>query len=119
MKLIIAYIRPEKLTAVKQALYSKKIYSMTVTNVLGSGRQKGFTETYRGVVMEVNLLKKVRLEIGVTEGFLQDALDAIRAGAKTDNPGDGVVFVLDIQQALRVRTGETNNVAVGATREQA
>jgi nitrogen regulatory protein P-II 1 len=117
MKLVIAYIRPEKLTAVKQALYAKKIYSMTVTNVLGSGRQKGFTETYRGVVMEVNLLKKVRLEIGVTDEFLDAALEAIDTGAKTNNPGDGVVFVLDIQQARRIRTGESDNVAVGATRE--
>lgn len=118
MKLIIAYIRPERLTAVKQALYSKKIYSMTITNVLGSGRQKGFTETYRGVVMEVNLLKKIRLEIGVTEGFLQPALEAIQYGARTNNPGDGVVFVLDIVQALRVRTGESDNVAVGVTRDE-
>jgi len=64
MKLIIAYIRPECLNSVKQALYAQKIYNMSVTNVLGSGRQKGFTETYRGVIMEVNLLKKIRLEIG-------------------------------------------------------
>jgi nitrogen regulatory protein P-II 1 len=117
MKLVIAYIRPEKLTSVKQALYSKSIYSMTITNVLGSGRQKGFTETYRGVVMEVNLLKKVRVEIGVTDEYLQPALDAIESGAKTNNPGDGVVFVLEMQQARRIRTGESDNVAVGATRE--
>jgi nitrogen regulatory protein P-II 1 len=116
MKLIIAYIRPEKLTAVKQALYSKNIYSMTITNVLGSGRQKGFTETYRGVIMEVNLLKKVRVEIGVNDDFLEPALEVIQSAAKTDNPGDGVVFVMEIQQALRIRTGESDNVAVGATR---
>jgi nitrogen regulatory protein P-II 1 len=116
MKLIIAYIRPEKLTAVKQALYAKNVYSMTITNVLGSGRQKGFTETYRGVIMEVNLLKKVRVEIGVNDDFLEPALEAIHTAAKTNNPGDGVVFVMDIQQALRIRTGESDNVAVGATR---
>ncbi len=75
MKLVIAYIRPERLNDVKQALFAKEIYSMTVTNVLGSGRQKGFTETYRGVAMEVNLLKKVRLEIGVNDTFLDPAIE--------------------------------------------
>lgn len=116
MKLIIAYIRPERLTAVKQALYAKNIFSMTVTNVLGSGRQKGFTETYRGVVMEVNLLKKVRLEVGVNEDYLDPAIEAIQSGAQTGKEGDGVVFVLDISRSLRIRTGETDIDAVGATR---
>lgn len=118
MKLIIAYIRPEKLSAVKKALYAKDIYSMTVTNVLGSGRQKGFTETYRGVVMEVNLLKKVRLEIGVNDEFEEIALNAIQDGAKTGNEGDGVVFVLDIAKSLRIRTGEADIAAVAATRSE-
>ncbi len=108
MKLLIAYIRPERLTAVKQALYAKNIYSMSVTNILGAGRQKGFTETYRGVVMEVNLLKKVRIEIGVRDELVEDAMAAISAGAKTGKEGDGVVFVLDIAQAMRVRTGDTD-----------
>ncbi|MDY7000616.1 MAG: P-II family nitrogen regulator [Thermodesulfobacteriota bacterium] len=116
MKLIIAYIRPERLTAVKQELYAREIYSMTVTNVLGSGRQKGFTETYRGVVTEVNLLKKVRLEIGVNDDFLEAGLEAIKAGAATGKEGDGVVFVLEIARSLRVRTGETDIDAVRVTR---
>ncbi len=116
MKLIIAYIRPERLTAVKKALFAKEIYSMTVTNVLGSGRQKGFTETYRGVVMEVNLLKKVRIEIGVNDSYLEAALAAVQAGAKTGKEGDGVVFVLDIASSLRIRTGESDIAAVAATR---
>lgn len=107
MKLLIAYIRPERLTAVKQALYAKNIYSMSVTNILGAGRQKGFTETYRGVVMEVNLLKKVRLEIGLKDDLVDAALDAINTGAKTGKEGDGVVFVLDMVKAVRVRTGDT------------
>ncbi|UZP66952.1 P-II family nitrogen regulator [Desulfovibrio mangrovi] len=106
MKLIIAYIRPEMLTPVKQALYAKGIYALSVTNTLGSGQQKGFTETYRGVVMEVNLLKKVRLELGVTEDKLDAALDAIQSGAKTGKEGDGIIFVQDIEKAIRVRTGE-------------
>lgn len=106
MKLIIAYIRPEKLNDVKQALYAKEIYSMSVTNILGSGRQKGFTETYRGVQMEVNLLKKVRLEIGVNDNFEAPALEAIKAAGQTGNEGDGVIFVMELGKALRIRTGE-------------
>ncbi|MUM78626.1 transcriptional regulator [Pseudodesulfovibrio sp. F-1] len=106
MKLIIAYIRPEKLNDVKQALYAKEIYSMSVTNILGSGRQKGFTETYRGVQMEVNLLKKVRLEIGVNDDFEDKAIGAIRSAGATGKEGDGVVFVVELAKALRIRTGE-------------
>jgi len=106
MKLIIAYIRPEMLNAVKQALYAKEIYSLSVTNVLGSGRQKGFTETYRGVQMEVNLLKKVRLEIAVNDNFEPLAIEAIKASGQTGNEGDGVIFVLELAKAMRIRTGE-------------
>ncbi|SKA80483.1 P-II family nitrogen regulator [Desulfobaculum bizertense] len=119
MKLIIAYIRPERLNDVKQALFAKNIFSMTVTNVLGSGRQKGFHETYRGLPVEVNLLKKVRLEIGVNDEFEEAALDAISDGARTGAEGDGVIFVLDIARSLRVRTGETDIDAVAATRSSA
>lgn len=106
MKLIIAYIRPEKLNDVKQALYAKEIYSLSVTNILGSGRQKGFTETYRGVQMEVNLLKKVRLEIGVNDDFEAAAIEAIQSAGQTGNEGDGVIFVTELAKALRIRTGE-------------
>ena len=106
MKLVIAYIRPEQLNAVKQELYAKEIYSMSVTNILGSGRQKGFTETYRGVVMEVNLLKKVRLEIGVNEDFVEPCIEAVKKGAQTGKEGDGVIFVIELAKALRIRTGE-------------
>ncbi len=106
MKLIIAYIRPECLTPVKQALYAKGIYSMSVTNILGSGRQAGFTETYRGVVMEVNLLKKLRIEIGLSEEKVDAALEAIKYGAQTGKEGDGVIFVQDLGRTVRIRTGE-------------
>lgn len=106
MKLIIAYIRPEKLNDVKQALYAKEIYSLSVTNILGSGRQKGFTETYRGVQMEVNLLKKVRLEIGVNDTFEEAAIEAIKSAGQTGSEGDGVIFVTELAKALRIRTGE-------------
>jgi nitrogen regulatory protein P-II 1 len=106
MKLIIAYIRPERLTPVKQALYAQQIYSMSVTNILGAGRQKGFTETYRGVVMEVNLLKKLRLEIGLPAEKVDAALEAIKSGAKSGKEGDGIIFVQEIEKSVRVRTGE-------------
>ncbi len=106
MKLVIAYMRPESLTAVKQALYAKKMYSMSVTNILGAGRQKGFTETYRGVVMEVNLLKKVRLEIGLPADKVDEALEIIKGAARTGKEGDGMIFVLPMEKAMRVRTGE-------------
>lgn len=106
MKLVIAYTRPERLTAIKQALYAKQFYSMSVTNILGSGRQKGFTETYRGVVIEMNLLKKVRIEVGVADDKLGDCLEIIQGAARTGKEGDGVVFVIDIEKSMRVRTGE-------------
>ncbi|MFP4071343.1 MAG: P-II family nitrogen regulator [Desulfovibrionales bacterium] len=113
MKLVIAYIRPERLNAVKQALFAKNIYNMSVTNVMGSGRQKGFTETYRGVIMEVNLLKKIRLEIGINDDFLEPALEAIKTGAKTGSEGDGVIFVMEMAQAIRIRTDESGQAAMG------
>ncbi|NDV19378.1 transcriptional regulator [Pseudodesulfovibrio sp. JC047] len=106
MKLIIAYIRPERLNVVKQALYAREVYSLSVTNILGSGRQKGFTETYRGVQMEVNLLKKVRLEIGVNDDFEVSTIEAIQSAGQTGNEGDGVIFVQELSKALRIRTGE-------------
>lgn len=106
MKLIIVYIRPECLTAVKQALYAKGIYTMSVTNILGSGRGAGFTETYRGVLMEVNLLKKLRIEIGLAEDKIDSAIEAIKTGAQTGKEGDGVIFVQDVCRTLRIRTGE-------------
>ncbi|NCC23918.1 MAG: P-II family nitrogen regulator [Deltaproteobacteria bacterium] len=113
MKMIIAFVRPESLNAVKAELYSRQIFNMSVTNVLGSGRQKGFTETYRGVVMEVNLLKKVRLEIGVNDTFVDAAVEAIMKGAYTGKEGDGVIFVQEILKSYRVRTREEGSTAIG------
>ena len=107
MKLIIAYVRPEVVQNVKHNLFARELYSMTITNVLGAGRQKGYTETYRGVQTEVNLLKKVRLDVGVPEESLETALEAIKTGAYTGGEGDGVIFVLDVARSLRIRTGES------------
>ncbi len=113
MKLIIAYIQPEVLNSVKQELYKQEIYKISVTNALGCGQQMGYTETYRGVDIEVNLLKKVRIEIAVSEPFVQKTIDAIVAGARTGEIGDGKIFVLPIEQAVRIRSGETGKVAIG------
>ncbi|MBN2802289.1 MAG: P-II family nitrogen regulator [Deltaproteobacteria bacterium] len=113
MKLIIAYIQPEKLNAVKQALYSVDIKKMSVTNALGCGAQGGYEEHYRGVEMEVNLLKKVRLEIGVNDEYVKTTTDAIIEGARTDKIGDGKIFILDLPECIRIRTGETGVEAIG------
>ncbi|MFH1877292.1 MAG: P-II family nitrogen regulator [Candidatus Omnitrophota bacterium] len=113
MKLIIALIQPHKLPDVKKALFESEIYKMTVTNALGCGQQKGFTETYRGVIHEVNLLKKVRLEIAVNENFVQPTVDAIIRGARTGNIGDGKIFILDLPECIRIRTGEKGGQAIG------
>jgi nitrogen regulatory protein P-II 2 len=113
MKLIVAYIQPEKLNDVKAALFAAEVHKMSVTNALGCGQQLGYTESYRGAVTEVNLLKKVRLEIAVNEDFVQPTVDAIIAGARTGQIGDGKIFVLELPQCIRIRTGETGNLAIG------
>jgi len=113
MRLVIAYIQPEKLSDVKQALYAAEIFKMSVTNALGCGQQKGYHETYRGVDVEVNLLKKVRLEIGVNEDFVQPTIDAIVKGARTGTIGDGKIFVIPLERCVRIRTGEEGKDAIG------
>lgn len=113
MKLIIAYIQPERLNNVKQTLYEAGITKMSVTNSLGCGQQGGFHETYRGVDIEVNLLKKVRLEIGVNDDYVKPTIDAIIKGAKSGKIGDGKIFVLDLQECVRIRTGELGMAAIG------
>ena len=113
MKLIVAYIQPEKLSDVKQALYAAEVYKMSVTNALGCGQQKGYHETYRGVDVEVNLLKKVRMEIAVNDGFVQPTIDAIVKGARTGTIGDGKILVVPLERCVRIRTGEEGNEAIG------
>ena len=113
MKLIIALIQPHKLPDVKKALFDAEVYKMTVTNVLGCGQQKGYTETYRGVIYEVNLLKKIRLEIAVNEDFVEPTIEAIKKGAHTGKIGDGKIFVLDLPRCIRIRTGEEGGKAIG------
>ncbi len=113
MKLIIAMIQPHKLPDVKKALYNAGVYKMTVTNALGCGQQKGYTETYRGVIHNINLLKKIRLEIAVNKDFVEPTVSAIIKGAKTGSIGDGKVFILDLPECVRIRTGERGNEAIG------
>ncbi|MBT3193198.1 MAG: P-II family nitrogen regulator [Verrucomicrobia bacterium] len=113
MKLIIAYIQPEALTPVKQALFDAEVHKMSVSNALGCGQQRGYHETYRGADVEVNLLKKVRMEIAVNAEFVDATVEAIIKGARTDSIGDGKIFVMDLQECIRIRTGETGNEAIG------
>jgi len=113
MKLIIAYIQPEALNEVKQKLYEKEVFKMSVTNALGCGKQKGYHETYRGADVEVNLLKKVRIEIAVNDEFVDLTVDAIIKGARTGNIGDGKIFILDLGECIRIRTGERGKDAIG------
>ncbi len=113
MKLIIAIIQPHKLDGVLRELDLKEIYLKTVTNVLGCGRQKGITEVYRGVKEAGNLLKKVRLEIAVNDTYVKKTIEAIVKGARTGNIGDGKIFVTNLEECVRIRSGETGNVAIG------
>ena len=113
MKLIIAMIQPHKLPDVKKALYAAEVFKMTVSNALGCGQQKGYTETYRGVINEVNLLKKIRLEIAVNEDFVEPTIEAIIKGARSGNIGDGKILVLDLPECIRIRTGQRGKNAIG------
>jgi nitrogen regulatory protein P-II 1 len=113
MKLILAIIQPEKLTDVKQALLAANVHKMTALNVIGCGQQMGYRESYRGAKEEINLLKKVELQIAVNEDFVKPTVEAIIRGARTGNIGDGKIFVLDLPECIRIRTGETGQAAIG------
>ena len=113
MKLIVAYIQPHKLQDVKKSLYKAEVFKLSVTNAVGCGAQKGYHESYRGVDVEVNLLKKVRLEIAVNEDFAEKTIDAIIEGARTGTIGDGKIFVMDLSDCIRIRTGERGGDAIG------
>jgi nitrogen regulatory protein P-II 2 len=112
MKLIVAIIKPFKLDDVRQALTSMGISGMTVTEVKGYGRQKGHTEIYRGAEYAVNFLPKIRLEVAVPADRATKTVEAITATARTGQIGDGKIFVMDIEHAVRIRTGETDSDAL-------
>jgi nitrogen regulatory protein P-II 1 len=112
MKLIIAIIRPEKLNDVLEALYRAEVRGLTVSRVLGHGGETERVENYRGTSVKVGLQEKVRLDIGVSENFVDITVQAILGSAKTGDVGDGKVFVMDLEQAHRIRTGERDRGAV-------
>lgn len=113
MKLITAIIQPHKLTDVKDALKKAGVGKMTVSNALGAGQQKGYDETYRGVVHEINLLKKTVVEIAVNEDFVEPTINAIIDGARSGNIGDGKIFITELKDVIRIRTGERGKDAIG------
>ena len=113
MKYIIAVIQPDRLDDVLQKLEEKEIHLVTVTSVMGRGRQKGVAEVYRSHKEAGSLLKKVKLEIAVNEDFVQSTIDAITSGGRTGQIGDGKIFVLDLPRCVRIRTGEEGNEAIG------
>ena len=113
MKLIIAIIQPYKLEEVKEELYKAEVNLITVSEVMGHGRQKGVTEVYRGHKETGNLLRKIRLEIAVNENFVEPTVKAIIKGAKTGETGDGKIFILDLKECIRIRTEEQGSLAIG------
>jgi nitrogen regulatory protein P-II 1 len=113
MKYIVAVIQPDRLDDVLEKLTEKEIHLVTVTNVMGRGRQKGVATVYRSHKEAGSLLKKVKLEIAVNDAFVKPAIEAITAGGRTGEVGDGKIFVLDMQECIRIRTGETGGVAIG------
>jgi nitrogen regulatory protein P-II 2 len=113
MKLVIAIIQPYRLEAVKEELYKSEVNLITVSEVLGHGRQRGVTEVYRGHKETGNLLRKIRLEIAVNDNFLEPTIKAIINGAKSGETGDGKIFVLDLKDCVRIRTEERGTLAIG------
>ena len=113
MKYVIAMIQPDRVDDVVQSLEDKEIHLVTVSNVLGRGRQKGISEIYRSHKEGGSLLRKVKVEIAVNDDYLKATIEAITKGAKTGDIGDGKIFVLDLKDVIRIRTGETGTVAVG------
>ena len=113
MKYVIAVIQPDRLDEVLQRLEEKEIHLVTVTSVMGRGRQKGIAEVYRSHKEAGTLLKKIKLEVAVNDAYVKPTLDAIIQGGRTGQVGDGKIFVLNLEEVVRIRTGETGGPAVG------
>lgn len=113
MKYIIAVIQPDRLEEVMQRLEEKEIHLVTVTSVMGRGRQRGVATVYRSHKEAGTLLKKMKLEIAVNDAYVKPTLDAIIEGGRTGQVGDGKIFVMNLDEVIRIRTGETGNVAIG------
>jgi len=112
MKFIMAIIKPFKLDETREALTELGVQGLTVTEVKGFGRQKGHTEIYRGAEYEVNFLPKIKIEIALPDDLADRAMETIMKAAQTDKIGDGKIFVFDLEQVVRIRTGETNTEAL-------
>jgi nitrogen regulatory protein P-II 1 len=113
MKMITAIIQPEKLDDVKESLFAAEVHKMTVSRVKGCGQQGGFTEHYRGQIRTVNLRDKVKLEIAVNDEYVKPTIKAIVKAAKSGNIGDGKIFVMPLDECIRIRTDETGSDAIG------
>ncbi len=113
MKYIVAIIQPDRLEDVLDKLTEKDIHLVTVTSVMGRGRQKGVSEVYRSHKEGGSLLRKVKIEIAVNDDYVKAAIEAVTKGARTGSIGDGKIFVLDLQDCIRIRTGETAKIAIG------
>ena len=112
MKLVLAIIKPHKLDEVRTALGTIDVQGLTITEARGYGRQKGHTEIYRGAEYETSLVPKLRLEVVVTADYVDRVVDTIENAARTGSIGDGKIFVVDVERAVRIRTGEQNNDAL-------
>ena len=112
MKLVVAIIKPFKLDEVRQALTAIGVHGMTVTEVKGYGRQKGHTELYRGAEYVVDFLPKVKIDVAIADDQLDRVIEAITKAANTGKIGDGKIFVVNLEQAIRIRTGETDTDAI-------
>ena len=112
MKLVLAIIKPHKLDEVREALGSIDVQGLTITEARGYGRQKGHTEIYRGAEYETSLVPKLRLEVVVTADYADRVVETIETAARTGSIGDGKIFVVDVERAVRIRTGEQNNDAL-------
>jgi nitrogen regulatory protein P-II 1 len=112
VKLITAIVRPEKLPEILEALFRAEVYGLTISRVQGHGGETERVETYRGTTVKMELVEKVRLDIGVSDPFVQVAIDAILGAARTGEVGDGKIFVVPVEKVIRIRTGEEDLAAV-------
>jgi len=112
VKLVIAIVRPEKANDVLEALYRAEVKGVSMSRVQGHGGELDHVETYRGTTVKMELAEKVRFEIAVTDPFVEATINALREGARTGEVGDGKIFVVPLDRAVRIRTGETDNAAV-------
>jgi nitrogen regulatory protein P-II 1 len=118
MKLVVAIVRPDRLNPVLEALFKAQVRGLTISRVQGHGGETEHVENYRGTTVKMALAEKVRIEIGVSNGFVETAIEAITAAARTGDVGDGKIFVLPVEEAIRIRTGEEGETVLQAHEEE-